>query len=39
MAFSGYKSPHPARDFSRRLFLRDFEGFAPDPRENRTHND
>jgi hypothetical protein len=39
MIFSGYKSRHPARDFSRRLFLRDFEGFAPDPRENRTHND
>jgi large subunit ribosomal protein L21 len=30
MAFCGYKSPHPARDFSRRLFLREFlRGLLP----------
>ncbi len=39
-AFCGYKSRHPARDFSRRLFLREFQGrLIPGPRENRTHND
>src|SRR5712671_3682510 len=29
MAFYGYKSRHPARDFSRRLFLREFLGDRP----------
>ena len=29
MAFCGYKSRHPARDFSRRLSLRDFYGARP----------
>jgi hypothetical protein len=39
MAISGYKTRHPARDFSRRLFLREFEGLVPQSRGNRTHND